>query len=80
MKKIKYIQKEDLRELLKYIKEYKNIVFVDNINTIKNEIVENKCNEKLYLGQMEASLNTMKENEHIIQRLSKIYSVYKNLC
>ncbi len=51
---------------------------LDNINTIKNEIVENKCNEKLYLGQMEASFNTMKENEHITQRLSKIYDVYKD--
>ena len=41
MKKIKYIQKEELRELLKYIKEYKHIVFVDNINTVKTPIGNN---------------------------------------
>ena len=38
MRKIKYIQKDELRELLKYIKEYKNIVFVENIEDIENPV------------------------------------------
>lgn len=52
MRKIKYIQKDELRELLDYIREYKQIIFVDNIANIGSPI-----GNKAYIADGKVTIN-----------------------